>query len=266
MVQRGNHGKAGRPGAGRRLLAGLLAVLLAGCGTTRVTDSQRTATEQLLISSAVDEAVSEIDVRPLAGKTVYLDTQYLDGTVDKGYVISSLRQHLLANGCLLQEERAKATYVVEARAGGVGTDRHEVLVGVPQMNLPVMMPGQPSMIPEIPLAKKTDQKGVAKVAVFAYNRLTGRPVLQSGIVQTRSTAQDTWVLGTGPFRRGTLAQRTEFAGENLALPFLPDRAAPEPLPAGVAVSQAAYWAEPPLPEDLRRAGYVRLLAPDGARK
>ena len=68
----------------------------------------RTATEQLLISNAVDQAVSRIDFTPLAGKRVYFDAQYLDSPVDKGYVVSSLRQHLLASGCLLQEERSKA--------------------------------------------------------------------------------------------------------------------------------------------------------------
>src|SRR5690348_1502436 len=57
-------------------------VLLSGCGTTRMTDTQRTATEQLLISNAIDQSVSRIDVSALAGKRVFLDAQYLDGTVD----------------------------------------------------------------------------------------------------------------------------------------------------------------------------------------
>jgi hypothetical protein len=126
-----------------------LLVLLAvvGCGTTRITDTQRTATEQLLVSNAVDQTVSQMDFRHLSGKMVYFDPQYLDGTVDRGYVVSSLRQHLLACGCVLQEDRNKATYVVEARSGGVGTDRHAVMIGVPQMNVPTLVPGQPSSIP-----------------------------------------------------------------------------------------------------------------------
>src|SRR5262249_2283246 len=159
-------------------LYALLLGLAAGCGTTRMTDSTRTATEQLLISNAVDRSVSQFDFTGLAGKKVYFDAQYLDGTVDKGYVVSSLRQHLLASGCLLQEDRKQATYVVEARSGGVGTDHSSLLVGVPQMTVPTLVPGQPSQIPEIPLAKKNDQNGVAKIAVFAYNRLTGERVWQ----------------------------------------------------------------------------------------
>src|SRR5947209_751556 len=165
------------------LILGPGLLLALGCGTTRMTDTQRTATEQLLISNAVDQAVSHLDFHCLAGKTVYLDPQYLDGCVDRGYLISSLRQHLLACGCSLQEDRTKASYVVEARSGGVGTDRHSVLIGVPQLTVPTFVPGQPSQIPEIPFAKKTDQNGVAKIAVFAYNRVSGQPVWQSGVIE-----------------------------------------------------------------------------------
>src|SRR5437667_3431483 len=96
--------------------------LVTGCGITRMTDTQRTATEQLLISNAVDQTVSQLDLRFLAGKSVFLDAQFLDNVTDRGYLVSSLRQQFLACGCILQEERSKATYVVEARSGGAGTD------------------------------------------------------------------------------------------------------------------------------------------------
>ena len=224
------------------VLPALLLGLLAGCGTTRMTDSSRTATEQLLISSAIDHSVSEFDFRGLAGKKVYFDAQYLDGTVDKGYVVSSLRQHLLASGCLLQEERKKATYVVEARSGGVGTDHSSLLVGVPQMNVPTLVPGQPSQIPEIPLAKKNDQNGVAKIAVFAYNRLTGERVWQSGVVQSNSTSKDVWVLGAGPFQRGSIRTRTTFAGEPILSPFGLRNEEQARTPA-VPVTDADAWVE-----------------------
>ena len=73
----------------------------AGCGTTKWSDTPRTATEQLLISTAVDRAIDGMNFKPLAGKDIYLDTTFLEGIVDKNYVISSLRQHMLAQGCIL---------------------------------------------------------------------------------------------------------------------------------------------------------------------
>src|SRR3954451_13248103 len=113
---------------------GLTLAALAGCGTTRFTDTSRSATEQLLVSSAVDQTVSQMDFLPLADKRVFFDVQYLENGPDKGYIISSLRQQLLAQGCLLVEKRDEASYVVEARCGAVGTDRHDLLFGIPQMN------------------------------------------------------------------------------------------------------------------------------------
>src|SRR5262249_17023561 len=96
-----------------------------------------------------------------------------------------------------------------------GTDRHSVMVGTPAVSLPALVPGVPTSIPEIALVKKNDQRGVAKVGVFAYNRLTGRAVWQSGAVESISRIKDTWVFGAGPFTRGTIRDRPELAGEPL---------------------------------------------------
>jgi hypothetical protein len=202
-----------------------LASAACGCGTTRMTDTQRAASEMLLVSQAVDNAVAQIDCSELSGRDVFFDTQYLDGTVDKGYVISSLRQHLLAHGAKLKEDRKSAAIVVEARSGAVGTDRHSLLLGTPQMSVPALVVGQPTQIPEIALVKKTDMKGVAKLAVFAYNRETGQALWQSGLKDAQSTLKDMWVFGAGPFSRGTIRRRTELAGEELPrlpLPFYPN--------------------------------------------
>jgi hypothetical protein len=191
--------------------------LLLGCGTTRSSDTSRTATEQLLISDAVDRAVQSVDVQPLAGQTVFLDDSRLGEVVDRNYLISTLRQHLLASGCQLRDKREEADFVVEARAGAVGTDRNDLLFGIPSMNVPQIPLVQPvpAAIPEIPFAKRRDQRGIAKIAVFAYHRETGTPVWQSGIAHQESSSNDVWILGAGPFQRGTIHRGTEFAGKAL---------------------------------------------------
>lgn len=189
----------------------LLLSAVPGCGTTKWSDTARTATEQLLLSTAVDRAIDNIDFRPLADKYVFLDPQYLD-CVDNKYVLSTLRQHMLAEGCVLMPDAASADIVVEARAGTVGTSHHDVLVGIPAISVPAGgMVGVPS-IPEIPFAKTTAQKGVAKIACFAYDRETGQAVWQSGVFPVVATAKDSWFLGTGPFQRGTIYDSTHFAG------------------------------------------------------
>jgi hypothetical protein len=195
----------------------LVALQFAGCGATRSTDTNRTATEQLLVSDAIDRAVQNMDLRVLSGQTVYLDDTKLADVVDKNYLISTLHQYLLANGCQLRDKREDADFVVEARAGAIGTDRNDLLFGVPSMNVPQIPLVQPvpAAIPEIPIAKRKDQRGVAKIAVFAYHRKTGAPVWQSGLVHEESSANDVWILGAGPFQRGTIYDGTEFAGSTI---------------------------------------------------
>jgi hypothetical protein len=182
------------------------ALPLTGCGTTRSTDSLRTATEQLLISDAIDRAVQMVSVDPLAGKAVYLDESKLSEVVDRNYLISTLRQHLMANGCILRDKREDAEFIIEARAGAVGTDRSDLLFGLPSVNVPPIMPflPLPSAVPEIPFAKRRDQRGIAKIAIFAYHRESGQAVWQSGITHEESSSNDVWILGAGPFQRGSI--------------------------------------------------------------
>ena len=187
-----------------------------------MTDTSRTATEQLLLSDSMERAVQQIHFSPLAGKSVYLDETYLSGVVDRSYLVSTLRQHMLASGCVLANTRDAADYVVEARSGAVGTNNHKLLFGIPAVNMPSFLPvpiGVPTSIPEVPIVKRTDRRGVTKLAVFAYHRETGAPVWQSGVAKGHSTAQDIWVLGAGPFQRGTIHEGLEFAGGSLPNPL-----------------------------------------------
>ncbi len=178
----------------------------------------------MLLADAVDRAVSRIDFGLLAGKNVYFDTSYMNGAVDKDYIISTMRQHMLACGCILKEKRDDAIIVVEARVGTVGTDRHELLFGTPATSVSLgalsTVPGTPTIVPEIALAKRTDQAGVAKIAVFAYERDSGRPIWQSGSDPVISRSRDLWVFGTGPFQRGTIYDGTQFAGDELRVPLV----------------------------------------------
>ncbi len=198
-----------------------------GCGTTNTRD----ATHQLLISEAVDRSVAQMDFRSLAGEDVYFNTEYVRnikgvGFVNAEYIISSLRQQLVASDCRLQDKPEDADFIVEARVGALGADGHEFMLGVPKNDalsgVSAAIPSAPVIpaIPEVSFAKRNAQTGAAKIAVFAYHRETKQPVWQSGISLARSNAKDTWILGAGPFQSGTIHDGTKFAGANLEVPLL----------------------------------------------
>jgi hypothetical protein len=241
-----------------------ICTLTMGCGTTKWSDSPRTATEQLLISDAVDRAISEIDFHALADRSVYLDTRYIITALDQNYVISTLRQHMLASGCVVKDKAEDADYVVEVRTGSLGTNRQDLLFGVPATNLPTagLLPIGSASIPEIALVKRTNQQGVCKLAVFAYDRMSGRPVWQSGNRKFASRAKDTWVLGTGPFQRGTIYDGTAFAGENLQVPLVGKSKVSRP-DSSVAKEKLFFqrYADHSKPDKVDNAGYVTPLPP-----
>ena len=206
------------PQAILRLGPVLIGCLAAGCGTTRISDTTRTATEQLLLSDAIDRAVESIDVQMLAGQSIYLDDSKIGSTVvDREYLVSSIRQHMLASGCVLKSTREEADFVVEARTGALGTDRNDLLFGIPATNVPQVVPltGIPAAIPEIPFAKRSVQRAVAKLAVFAYHRESGEPVWQSGLAMSESSSHGFWVFGAGPFQKGSIYDGTKLPGQGL---------------------------------------------------
>lgn len=244
----------------------LVMLLATGCGTTRISDTIRTGTEQLLLSTAIERAVNDMDFSMLSGKEVYFDPQYLKGVSDEGYIISCIRQRLLSEGALLKANRDEAVYVVEARAGTVGTNRQDVLVGVPQVTLPTgaFVAGAPSAIPEIPLAKKTHQRSIVKLAAFAYNQQTGQAVWQSGTHPISADSRDTWILGTGPFQRGSIYSGTSFAGQRVR--WSGHRSKPElQLPApGISITAASDFGEDP--DLVAKAAREREEKKDGENK
>ena len=200
------------------------AALSGGCGTTR----EHQATEQLVVSDAVDRSVQDMDFRPLSGRKVYLDNSYLrhvrgPGFVNAEYVISALRQQIVAAGCLIQDSSQDADIIIEARIGTLGADNHLVTYGIPENNavnsaasLISKTPILPT-IPEIAFARRDAREAAAKIAAFAYDRKTRKPIWQSGVRHAIATAKDTWVLGVGPFQGGSIRDKTKLAGSRFKL-------------------------------------------------
>ncbi|TWT57090.1 hypothetical protein KOR42_04480 [Thalassoglobus neptunius] len=185
------------------------------------------------MSDAVDGAVARLDFTPLAHQKVFFDTQFIKdykgiGFVNSDYMIGSLRQQMVAAGVLLQENASTADFVIEGRVGALGADSHEVVYGIPStrplndaadaLAAVSHMPSLPG-IPELALAKRSDQVAAAKIAMFAYDKESRERVWQSGMLTSRSSAKDLWVLGAGPFQRGAIHEgKVRFAGTRLDVP------------------------------------------------
>jgi hypothetical protein len=187
-----------------RVLAALLLLaplgFVTGCATHKESHTARTGVEQLLVSSAIDQSLDRVDLTPLRGKKVYLETKYLD-CVDKNYIVVSLHNRLLAARARLLDKAEDADVVVEVGSGGVGTDGQELFVGIPEIPLP---PPSPIAIPKLAFVTRSRLNGTAKLLIVAYDARTRAPILGGSPVLARSDA-NTWnVLGTGSVRTGSV--------------------------------------------------------------
>jgi hypothetical protein len=163
----------------RRKLA-LVAILLlpgalAGClGDIRQSTTPRTAQEMILLSTAAERAIAQVDTSKLAGKKVWLDASRL-ATYDQPYVESAFRVLLAQNKGSLVPGKDKADIAVEVRSGSLGLWDGDWGIGLP---LPVggaMVPPPGATADHWPQLISFDyalHEGWAHFQVWAYDAKT----------------------------------------------------------------------------------------------
>lgn len=147
-------------------LGALAVIWLCGCVSVKQTDPARTATEQLLLSTAADRATQEMDLSQFAHKKVFLDASYFD-SYDPKYAIGTIRDALSRAGALLVADSKSSEITIEPRSGALSTDDRTFLVGLPSLGLPIPLAGTVTT-PEIAFYKSSKQYSTAKFVMLAY--------------------------------------------------------------------------------------------------
>lgn len=233
-----------------RSLLVLTAVACCGCTNMKTTNTARSSTEQMLVSNAIDQSLDKIDFRPFAGHAVLLEEKYID-CVDKAYVIGSIRHRLLRVGSRLVDKPEEAEIVVEARSGSVGTTNSESYLGVPEITLPGLM-----AIPEVRFITKSDQIGVAKIGIAAYDSKTRLALGEGGTTLAKSDDSNLAILGINLRPSGSIRNEiTRSTSGNAAIsrPPLPVQVAfhaPDPaiIPATPATEKRVEYTSAELPQ------------------
>jgi hypothetical protein len=159
------------------IVAATLLLSLSGCVTDRKTDTPRTATEELLVSTAADRAADALSKSIPAHSRLFVDTSDFDAT-DGKYAIGAIRDALLRRNASLVDKKTDADVVVELRSGALATNDHELLIGIPSFSVPLPFAG-PVNTPKIALYDRATQLGVAKFAASDLSAKTGALVASS---------------------------------------------------------------------------------------
>lgn len=162
------------------LATGILVLTLTGCSTVRESLPARTATEQLLLSTAADHAAQKLAIDLPKHHKIFLDTQYFDTvSTDAKYAIGAIKNQLLTLGYPVVSDRKDADSIIEIRLGALSINQHKSRwLGLPDLNVPIPLTGT-IPIPEIILLGNNKLEGIAKIGLSIYAAQDG--TLQSAI-------------------------------------------------------------------------------------
>lgn len=133
--------------------------LVAGCISSKrhLTDTERSATEQLLVTTATERAVEELTWPALQGRRVAVQVVSPSADAqDADYLRAALEARARALGARVVPE-AEADWILATRAGALGTERRELALGVPEIPTPF------GITPGISFYTNLRQRGWAKL-------------------------------------------------------------------------------------------------------
>jgi Family of unknown function (DUF6655) len=193
------------PAGAQIAFAILAAFLLGGCATSKQTTPPRSATEQLLLSTAADRSLHFANLSSFANQKVFLDTSYFD-SYDSKYAIGAIRDALSRAGALLMVSPTNSDIIIEARSGALSIDSSDSLLGIPKLGAPVPLAGTVD-IPEIALYKAEKGRSVAKIALLAYARQSREHVYSSGSLVGKSYSKYYKILGFFSWTRTDIPEK-----------------------------------------------------------
>ena len=158
-------------------LSTLLMGLISACSTTqKVTNSARTATEQLLISEAISRSLPKQIDSPLPmpkGAIIKLDVTGL--TPDKDMAKSVVAAWLGLLGYVVQDGAEKATYRINVVIDSLGSEVGNTFFGIPPIQASLI----PISLPELALFKADLQGGYARFHLDVFEMPSGRFIASS---------------------------------------------------------------------------------------
>jgi hypothetical protein len=160
-------------------ISAFIMLVFSGCATEEETNPARSATEQLLLSSAADQAMSKVNLHLFSGHKVYVDFTDFD-SYDAKYAEGEIRDAVSRAGAILIDDKKNADILLQASAGAYSIDTNSFYIGIPSITLPIPGTAETPLTPRIAFYSKDSQDSYAKFALLAYSNKTGAFIFSSG--------------------------------------------------------------------------------------
>lgn len=147
-----------------------------GCADPSITNTPRNIVEQLLLSSAVERCMVQMNLREYKGAKVFMDYSNLATQVDAPFVKGQFELHLAKNGIILTKDEKEASYTMRLISGTLATDSHQFLFGTPPLPIPLPDTSLNLAIPELALFKRQSRNGFGKFSLTILDSKTQQPL------------------------------------------------------------------------------------------
>lgn len=156
--------------------AGTAIAIATSCADLYVTNTKRSAVEQILLNSALQRSVFQLDLKEFEGKTAYMDYSLLKPQTDEELVKALTEIHLAAHGIVVAKDPKDADVVIQPSCGVLATDQKKILIGSPQLPVPIPEFGVSLVIPEIPLFMRYLRSGHVSMNYNILDAKTKKPI------------------------------------------------------------------------------------------
>ncbi len=185
-----------------------LFLLTGGCSTPQITDTARGVTEQILLSTVSERAISQMRLDNYREKKAFVEYDFLEPQVDKANVKGLLEMHFASFGITLVKDVAQADIIIQPLCGVLATDNMQLLVGTPDLPIPLPDTNLNFAIPEVPLLKKLQRRAFARFNLNILNAKDRSPV--EAIRNSNAEAEYiNWIILFIPFNTHTLPMLKE---------------------------------------------------------
>ena len=173
-------------------------LFLSGCADPRITNTGRNAVEQLLLTTAVDRSVAKLDFKALAGEKIRFDYGNMTPQIEKNYLQAALEARVAAAGAVVALKADEAKYVLRPTCATLATEDSKIMLGSPQLPVPIPDMSLSIVIPELPFFKRLNRYGVCKLAIEILDAKTNKQARILGPVISQSIHTN-WVVLFVPF-------------------------------------------------------------------
>jgi hypothetical protein len=175
----------------------------------RTTVTPKTASEQILVSSAIQKSVDNMDLKFLKDAKVFVNLDYLVVGEQQPFLAGEIQNKLLKSGCKIMQKREESNSVISFRSAGIGVDNYDLKVSIPSFSytkvaseyamptsyVPVTQQISTTAIPEFPFYRSCTQVAIASLYFTAYNNV-GIPICGESVGKV--VRRDFWFMGMGP--------------------------------------------------------------------